>query len=717
MRPFSLSRFYSFFSSSTPSSTEKKSLLPQPTASAPSSPPVLDKLGRIRRNDAFLEQDLGVDVDTRALASQCLQDTLNALLDGTPPVLQVTHDGSGTHYSVRLNDQQDVDHLERLGLFLCEHRQRSALFLLATTVLQLNDPDHPSMRALMRACGQAVQQASTPIPQSLLEALQRLACALAQKTQLSSSELALFIPDNQQQPKHHPGFDTLLKQLGASEQQRQQALDRSGLCTSFDTLQSEDPPTLTVLNEGTGLHCLVPPGDAHGQGFDQLAGFARELQSLGIPGAANLFAALSLAARGQSDKEILLIQSCGRALLTGTGALPHPVLSQLCARVGELVATQALPPDWLQTFEWVAKQHQAHDCLAALRLRAIDLDIQRACELGLPAPLVSGLKSRIQAVHCLMDEHGLDGSAAVALMQTLRQAGGEDAEATTAQRVLHDMLRAPPSWLPPLDPSSIDETVRQVRSRADAATPERHQRRLEQLLRHLDRLAADAQPSWPEIECQARFALHAFSDGFPWTTSQRQRLVTVLLRLPLPSRIERLKEYLEQGPLRAGTSGQQASLRGLLFGLSQLAKGTNARAVLAQVMHMLDDPHGIADVPEWRPLVHALLIAYLGQPPSEDRLHSPELMRFIADCAVAPGEPTATFKAYVELASVLRSSLQGGEPQGTHRGKHSLVDLFGQALSDGKRSDDKPLRRPDELIQLRAAWLTLATPRNPQVSD
>ncbi|MGX5652691.1 hypothetical protein ACWKW4_20745 [Hydrogenophaga borbori] len=769
-----MQRFSSFFFS-TPKPpfiprAEHKPLIHRSGTEATDNPLPSSRNEANRRNARFLEEALNIqDQRVLAQATQALESTLNALLDSRPPVLRVWDGNGGWHCSATPANAQQVEHLLHLGQFLLQHRQRTAVFVLSATVLQLKDPHHPHMPRLMLACGQAVRQSRGDIDPRLLQALQGLASDCAQANRLSRDELALFLSAEKEAPPH-PAFDALLDQLGASAEQRRQALERDDLRQAFDTLQSGEPPALTVWDEGGCRHCLVPPGDERGGRFDQLVWFAHQLQALQIPGAANLLAALSLAAHHQGGREIDLIESCGRALLgrltppphgrarpARAGALPRGVLKALCARVGELVARGALPAEWLQTFESVARQHQAPGCVAGLRLRGIRLDIQRLGAMGAAEErqaLAARLVLDIEKVHRLLGAHGLDGSSALALMRTLHAVCGNDAQAKAVQAALDAMGQKTPqqlaleqgiddtreamaSWLPSFDKHPVDGAVRLYLSRDDAASTKLTRRRQRQLVQYIEDLANGPQPPRALIERLVEFTLSAFPaptstpidgalrlldrldgaplterltqllkalpSGTPWTTPQRGRLIALVLRAPLP-RATLLKLWLERGPLSSGTRTEQEAVGALCFGLNQLAKGTKPEAVMAHVLHRLDKS-GVADVPEWRPLAQGLLIAWLEQDHGAARLQSPELLRFVVDAVVPPAEHTAMAEeACAELARALHPTLLRLDRREPSSRQAAPVDLFGRALLQPDPQHLTPLQRPEGLGLLQAAW-------------
>ncbi|RFP80978.1 hypothetical protein DY262_04155 [Hydrogenophaga borbori] len=776
-----MQRFSSFFfSNPKPPSiprAEHKPLINRSGTEAADTPRPSSRNEANRRNARFLEASLNIqDQRVLAQATQALESTLNALLDSRPPVLRIWDGNGGWHCSATPTNAQQVEHLLHLGQFLLQHRQRSAVFVLSATVLQLKDPHHPEMPRLMLACGQAVRQVRGAIDPQLLQALQGLASDCAQANRLSPDELALFL-SAEKDPPPHPAFDALLDQLGASAEQRRQALERDDLRQAFDTLQSGEPPALTVWNDGGCQHCLVPPGDERGGRFDQLAWFAHQLQALHIPGAANLLAALSLAAHHQGGKEIDLIERCGRALLDrltqqhlGTapparsGALPHEVLTALCARVGELVARGALPAEWLQTFESIAQRHQAPGCVAGLRLRGITLDIQRLGAMGAAEErqaLAARLVLDIQKVHRLLGANGLDGSGALALMRSLRAVCGNDAQAQAVQAALQamgqktpqqlaleqgidDMREAMASWLPSFDKRPVDDAVRLYLSRDDAATPGLALQRQAQLLHYIEALADSPQAPRALIERLVEFTLSAFPaptpppidsalrlldrldggplterltqllkalpSGTPWTTPQRGRLIALVLRAPRP-RATLLKLWLERGPLTRGTRTEQEAVGALCFGLNQLAKGTKPEAVMAHVLHTLDNS-GVADVPEWRPLAQGLLIAWLEQDHSAARLQSPELLRFAVDIVMPPVEHTAVAEeACAELARALHPTLLRLDRREPSSRQAAPVELFGHALLQPAPQHLAPLQRPQGLGLLQAAWRALVPAR------
>lgn len=783
-----MQRFSSFFFSSNPKtpSPESKPLVNRNGTESADKPRLLSRNEANRRNAEFLKKELSIqDHWVLAQATQALESTLNALLDSRPPVLRVWEDKGGWHCNARPANTQELGHLLHLGQFLVEHRQRAAVFVLAATVLQLKDPFDEDLRGplhgLMLACGQAIRQAPQPIEASLLQALQGLSSECAQAGVLSRDELALFLSADTDPPTTHPAFEALLDRLGASPEQRRQALERDELRQAFDALQSGTLPALTVWNEGGCRHCLVPPGDERGGRFDQLVWFAHQLQALHIPGAANLLAALALAAYHQDGLEINLIESCGRALLdrlTGhhgsapparTGALPHEVLKALCARVGELVARGALPAEWLQTFESVAQQHQAPDCVAVLRLRGITLDIQRLGMLEASAQrqtLAARLVLDIQKVHRLLGANGLDGSGALALMRTLLAVCGNDAQAKAVQAALETMDQKTPrqlareqgiddtreamaSWLPSFDKRSVDDAVRLYLSRDDAAMPGLALQRQTQLLQYIEDLADSPQAPGLLIKQLVAFATRAFPaptataidgvlrlcskldgtplselltqllktlpTGTPWTTPQRGRLVALVLRLPPKQRAEWLKRYLEQGPLGHATRTQQEAVHALWLGLSQLAKGTKPDAVLVHVLHTLNKS-GVADVPEWRPLAQGLLLAWLERDHGAARLQSPELLRFVIDVVVPPVEHTAVAEeACAELAGALHHTLLRLDQREPSSRQAAPVDLFGRALLQPDPQHLTPLQRPKGLGLLQAAWRALV-PERPEAT-
>ena len=768
-----MQRFSSFFSTPKPPfipRAEHKPLINRSGTEATVKPLPSSRNEANRRNARFLEEALNIqDQRVLAQATQALESTLNALLDSRPPVLRVWDGNGGWHCSATPANAQQVEHLLHLGQFLLQHRQRTAVFVLSATVLQLKDPHHPHMPRLMLACGQAVRQSREVIDPQLLQALQGLASDCAQANRLSHDELALFLSAEKEAPPH-PAFDALLDQLGASAEQRRQALERDDLRQAFDTLQSGEPPALTVWDEGGCRHCLVPPGDERGGRFDQLVWFAHQLQALQIPGAADLLAALSLAAHHQGGREIDLIESCGRALLgrltppphgrarpARAGALPRGVLKALCARVGELVARGALPAEWLQTFESVARQHQAPGCVAGLRLRGIRLDIQRLGAMGAAEErqaLAARLVLDIEKVHRLLGAHGLDGSSALALMRTLHAVCGNDAQAKAVQAALDAMGQKTPqqlaleqgiddtreamaSWLPSFDKHPVDGAVRLYLSRDDAASTKLMRRRQRQLVQYIEDLANGPQPPRKLIERLVEFTLSAFpaptstpidgalrlldrldggplterltqllkalSSGTPWTTPQRGRLIALVLRAPLP-RATLLKLWLERGPLSSGTRTEQEAVGALCFGLNQLAKGTKPEAVMAHVLHRLDKS-GVADVPEWRPLAQGLLIAWLEQDHGAARLQSPELLRFVVDAVVPPAEHTAMAEeACAELARALHPTLLRLDRREPSSRQAAPVDLFGRALLQPDPQHLTPLQRPEGLGLLQAAW-------------
>lgn len=779
-----MQRFSSFFSPPKPPfipRAEHKPLIHRSGTEATDKPLPSSRNEANRRNARFLEEALNIqDQRVLAQATQALESTLNALLDSRPPVLRVWDGNGGWHCSATPANAQQVEHLLHLGQFLLQHRQRTAVFVLSATVLQLNDPQHPHMPRLMLACGQAVRQSRGDIDPQLLQALQGLASDCAQANRLSHDELALFLSAEKEAPPH-PAFDALLDQLGASAEQRRQALERDDLRQAFDTLQSGEPPALTVWDEGGCRHCLVPPGDERGGRFDQLVWFAHQLQALQIPGAANLLAALSLAAHHQGGREIDLIESCGRALLgrltppphgrarpARAGALPRGVLKALCARVGELVARGALPAEWLQTFESVARQHQAPGCVAGLRLRGIRLDIQRLGAMGAAEErqaLAARLVLDIQKVHRLLGAHGLDGGGALALMRTLHAVCGNDAQAKAVQAALDAMGQKTPqqlaleqgiddtreamaSWLPSFDKHPVDGAVRLYLSRDDAASTKLTRRRQRQLVQYIEDLANGPQPPRALIERLVEFTLSAFPaptstpidgalrlldrldgaplterltqllkalpSGTPWTTPQRGRLIALVLRAPLP-RATLLKLWLERGPLSSGTRTEQEAVGALCFGLSQLAKGTKPEAVMAHVLHRLDKS-GVADVPEWRPLAQGLLIAWLEQDHGAARLQSPELLRFVVDAVVPPVEHTAMAEeACAELARALHPTLLRLDRREPSSRQAAPVDLFGRALLQPDPQHLTPLQRPEGLGLLQAAWRALV-PERPEAT-
>ncbi len=579
-----MQRFSSFFFS-TPKPpfiprAEHKPLIHRSGTEATDNPLPSSRNEANRRNARFLEEALNIqDQRVLAQATQALESTLNALLDSRPPVLRVWDGNGGWHCSATPANAQQVEHLLHLGQFLLQHRQRTAVFVLSATVLQLKDPHHPHMPRLMLACGQAVRQSRGDIDPRLLQALQGLASDCAQANRLSRDELALFLSAEKEAPPH-PAFDALLDQLGASAEQRRQALERDDLRQAFDTLQSGEPPALTVWDEGGCRHCLVPPGDERGGRFDQLVWFAHQLQALQIPGAANLLAALSLAAHHQGGREIDLIESCGRALLgrltppphgrarpARAGALPRGVLKALCARVGELVARGALPAEWLQTFESVARQHQAPGCVAGLRLRGIRLDIQRLGAMGAAEErqaLAARLVLDIEKVHRLLGAHGLDGSSALALMRTLHAVCGNDAQAKAVQAALDAMGQKTPqqlaleqgiddtreamaSWLPSFDKHPVDGAVRLYLSRDDAASTKLTRRRQRQLVQYIEDLANGPQPPRALIERLVEFTLSAFPAPTSTPIDGALRLLDRLDGAPLTERLTQLLKALPSG--------------------------------------------------------------------------------------------------------------------------------------------------------------------------
>ncbi|QRR35988.1 hypothetical protein JNX00_09090 [Hydrogenophaga sp. YM1] len=779
-----MQRFSSFFFS-TPKPpfiprAEHKPLIHRSGTEATDNPLPSSRNEANRRNARFLEEALNIqDQRVLAQATQALESTLNALLDSRPPVLRVWDGNGGWHCSATPANAQQVEHLLHLGQFLLQHRQRTAVFVLSATVLQLKDPHHPHMPRLMLACGQAVRQSRGDIDPRLLQALQGLASDCAQANRLSRDELALFLSAEKEAPPH-PAFDALLDQLGASAEQRRQALERDDLRQAFDTLQSGEPPALTVWDEGGCRHCLVPPGDERGGRFDQLVWFAHQLQALQIPGAANLLAALSLAAHHQGGREIDLIESCGRALLgrltppphgrarpARAGALPRGVLKALCARVGELVARGALPAEWLQTFESVARQHQAPGCVAGLRLRGIRLDIQRLGAMGAAEErqaLAARLVLDIQKVHRLLGAHGLDGSSALALMRTLHAVCGNDAQAKAVQAALDAMGQKTPqqlaleqgiddtreamaSWLPSFDKHPVDRAVRLYLSRDDAASTKLTRRRQRQLVQYIEDLANGPQPPRALIERLVEFTLSAFPTptsttidealrllgqldgaplgerltlwlqtlpaGTPWTTPERERLVALVLRAPL-SATTLLKLCVERGPLTGVSPAEQQALGALSFGLSQLARGTKTEAMLVHVLHTLDKSV-VADVPEWRPLTQGLLVASL----ERDTIvceYSPDLLHFIVDFAMPPVEHTAAAEAAcAELAAVLRHTLLRLDMREKSSRLPAPVELFGSTLLQPSAKHIARLRRPEGLAQLQAAWRALG-PERPEAT-
>ncbi len=705
-----MQRFSSFFFS-TPKPpfiprAEHKPLINRSGTEATDKPLPSSRNEANRRNARFLEEALNIqDQRVLAQATQALESTLNALLDSRPPVLRVWDGNGGWHCSATPANAQQVEHLLHLGQFLLQHRQRTAVFVLSATVLQLKDPHHPHMPRLMLACGQAVRQSRGDIDPRLLQALQGLASDCAQANRLSRDELALFLSAEKEAPPH-PAFDALLDQLGASAEQRRQALERDDLRQAFDTLQSGEPPALTVWDEGGCRHCLVPPGDERGGRFDQLVWFAHQLQALQIPGAANLLAALSLAAHHQGGREIDLIESCGRALLgrltppphgrarpARAGALPRGVLKALCARVGELVARGALPAEWLQTFESIAQQHQAPGCVAGLRLRGIRLDIQLLGAMGAAEErqaLAARLVLDIEKVHRLLGAHGLDGSSALALMRTLHAVCGNDAQAKAVQAALDAMGQKTPqqlaleqgiddtreamaSWLPSFDKHPVDGAVRLYLSRDDAASTKLMRRRQRQLVQYIEDLANGPQPPRKLIERLVEFTLSAFPAPTSTPIDGALRLLDRLDGAPLTERLTQLLKALSSGtPWTTPQRGRlialvlraplpRATLLKLWLERGPLSSGarTEQEAVgalcfglnqlakgtkpEAVMAHVLHrlDKSGVADVPEWRPLAQGLLIAWLEQDHGAARLQSPELLRFVVDAVVPPAEHTA----------------------------------------------------------------------------
>lgn len=705
-----MQRFSSFFFS-TPKPpfiprAEHKPLIHRSGTEATDNPLPSSRNEANRRNARFLEEALNIqDQRVLAQATQALESTLNALLDSRPPVLRVWDGNGGWHCSATPANAQQVEHLLHLGQFLLQHRQRTAVFVLSATVLQLKDPHHPHMPRLMLACGQAVRQSRGDIDPRLLQALQGLASDCAQANRLSRDELALFLSAEKEAPPH-PAFDALLDQLGASAEQRRQALERDDLRQAFDTLQSGEPPALTVWDEGGCRHCLVPPGDERGGRFDQLVWFAHQLQALQIPGAANLLAALSLAAHHQGGREIDLIESCGRALLgrltppphgrarpARAGALPRGVLKALCARVGELVARGALPAEWLQTFESIAQQHQAPGCVAGLRLRGIRLDIQRLGAMGAAEErqaLAARLVLDIQKVHRLLGAHGLDGSSALALMRTLHAVCGNDAQAKAVQAALDAMGQKTPqqlaleqgiddtreamaSWLPSFDKHPVDGAVRLYLSRDDAASTKLMRRRQRRLVQYIEDLANGPQPPRALIERLVEFTLSAFPAPTSTPIDGALRLLDRLDGAPLTERLTQLLKALPSGtPWTTPQRGRlialvlraplpRATLLKLWLERGPLSSGTRTEQEAvgalcfglsqlakgtkpeAVMAHVLHrlDKSGVADVPEWRPLAQGLLIAWLEQDHGAARLQSPELLRFVVDAVVPPAEHTA----------------------------------------------------------------------------
>lgn len=704
-----MQRFSSFFSPPKPPfipRAEHKPLIHRSGTEATDNPLPSSRNEANRRNARFLEEALNIqDQRVLAQATQALESTLNALLDSRPPVLRVWDGNGGWHCSATPANAQQVEHLLHLGQFLLQHRQRTAVFVLSATVLQLNDPHHPHMPRLMLACGQAVRQSREAIDPQLLQALQGLASDCAQANRLSHDELALFLSAEKEAPPH-PAFDALLDQLGASAEQRRQALERDDLRQAFDTLQSGEPPALTVWDEGGCRHCLVPPGDERGGRFDQLVWFAHQLQALQIPGAANLLAALSLAAHHQGGREIDLIESCGRALLgrltppphgrarpARAGALPRGVLKALCARVGELVARGALPAEWLQTFESIAQQHQAPGCVAGLRLRGIRLDIQRLGAMGAAEErqaLAARLVLDIEKVHRLLGAHGLDGSSALALMRTLHAVCGNDAQAKAVQAALDAMGQKTPqqlaleqgiddtreamaSWLPSFDKHPVDGAVRLYLSRDDAASTKLMRRRQRQLVQYIEDLANGPQPPRKLIERLVEFTLSAFPAPTSTPIDGALRLLDRLDGAPLTERLTQLLKALSSGtPWTTPQRGRlialvlraplpRATLLKLWLERGPLSSGTRTEQEAvgalcfglnqlakgtkpeAVMAHVLHrlDKSGVADVPEWRPLAQGLLIAWLEQDHGAARLQSPELLRFVVDAVVPPAEHTA----------------------------------------------------------------------------
>lgn len=705
-----MQRFSSFFFS-TPKPpfiprAEHKPLIHRSGTEATVKPLPSSRNEANRRNARFLEEALNIqDQRVLAQATQALESTLNALLDSRPPVLRVWDGNGGWHCSATPANAQQVEHLLHLGQFLLQHRQRTAVFVLSATVLQLKDPHHPHMPRLMLACGQAVRQSRGDIDPRLLQALQGLASDCAQANRLSRDELALFLSAEKEAPPH-PAFDALLDQLGASAEQRRQALERDDLRQAFDTLQSGEPPALTVWDEGGCRHCLVPPGDERGGRFDQLVWFAHQLQALQIPGAANLLAALSLAAHHQGGREIDLIESCGRALLgrltppphgrarpARAGALPRGVLKALCARVGELVARGALPAEWLQTFESIAQQHQAPGCVAGLRLQGIRLDIQRLGAMGAAEErqaLAARLVLDIEKVHRLLGAHGLDGSSALALMRTLHAVCGNDAQAKAVQAALDAMGQKTPqqlaleqgiddtreamaSWLPSFDKHPVDGAVRLYLSRDDAASTKLMRRRQRQLVQYIEDLANGPQPPRKLIERLVEFTLSAFPAPTSTPIDGALRLLDRLDGAPLTERLTQLLKALSSGtPWTTPQRGRlialvlraplpRATLLKLWLERGPLSSGTRTEQEAvgalcfglnqlakgtkpeAVMAHVLHrlDKSGVADVPEWRPLAQGLLIAWLEQDHGAARLQSPELLRFVVDAVVPPVEHTA----------------------------------------------------------------------------
>lgn len=520
-------------------SDNRKTLLPprqRPAHPAPPSQTVpLSQVDRIRRNDSFLCEQLGVDTETRALASQNLQAELNALLDGDPPVLQVSNKASGTQYSVTLRNEQDLAHLQRLGRFLLEHKQRAALFLFAAAALRLQENlQHPAMHGLMCACGQAMRQASTTIDPYLLESLQGLAIACAQKEVLSQPELALFLSDTSPAAPLHQPLDALMRQLSATDTQCRQAQERDDLRQAADELLSTQPALVLHQDENGHTLCQIPACDTRDERFQRLVWFVHQLHGLRVPCAYQLFAALSQATRGHGGLEADLLKCCGKALLDAPAGLARDLLPSLCARVCELVVSDGLDPDWLAIFESAAKHHRADGALLRLRLTGIDLDIQRLRTLenaDRRRTLTTRLMGDIQHLHHLALKTGGDGSDTLVLMRLLYEASLDGPDADTVKQALEALIWTDPeqlvlqrridgaraelaSWLPAFDPGTVDDAVQRYRSRKDAAEPELARQRHAQLKQYLDDLAdcLTACPPWPELEALARFVAGAFPD-------------------------------------------------------------------------------------------------------------------------------------------------------------------------------------------------------------
>lgn len=435
------------------------------TQATPLLSPGPGPLKSVQQHDLWLER-LGLGLDTRALISQHTQQqqALSQLLGGDPPRIELRWNEAWKAHVVWAHEpsSQDVEHLCALGEWLLDRKEPAALrVLIATAGMELKGVGSGVLHGLLLACAKALRYLPHPdLPASSGEALLALAkrCSDDHWLATPADDLQLFtdLAQGTEAPlqleecfRHYEQFNpftryaTILGWLGASADQVRELLAmKPQVVEKFAECFAGGSPAIMVSERGDPLHVQVQLPGAE-RPFKQLVETVRRLCDMAIPGAAAVFAALCLAARGHPQERALL-RDCGRALLSSQARLTPGQLQALCQRALELAADEA-DPDLLLPFEQAAAYRKEPALCVRLQHRRLALEISRfdgILSAGRTQD-IPGLVNDIRILHGRMRALGsVDAAqACAALLQRLLRQSSNGPHASLLRDAI-DALRA-----------------------------------------------------------------------------------------------------------------------------------------------------------------------------------------------------------------------------------------------------------------------------------